>query len=204
MKPLFAALSSLLSFSLLASALEPLSKIDSANGFERAFKGWTSFPLQAFNRTDLGYGTAFLTFDHLMAQARAMKDSGLVAAGYTILMIDSGVFQDGGDANGRFVPNEALFPNGFPSFVQQLRSMGLSVGIYIVPGVFSSDISANPPKFISNGGGKTMADINVPCSKFDTEHFFPCSFGRQDLNYTANGAASQAWVDSVVQQFADW
>src|SRR2546429_669493 len=72
-----------------ASALSRLDKIPTAGGFPTAFKGWTSFPLQAYNRRGLGYGEEWPTEGNLRLQASALAQQ-LLGSGYKYFMIDSG------------------------------------------------------------------------------------------------------------------
>ncbi|KAF2733331.1 glycoside hydrolase [Polyplosphaeria fusca] len=192
---LFARPKSILLLALLSRvhALTKLSKEDSANGFRNSFRGWSSFPLQAYDHPEhQDYGPAWFTEDNLLKQARALQDLG---NGYDYLMLDSG-WSDGGegDENGRIKPNKTIFPD-FKAFSKQVHNMGLKLGVYIVPGAFNSDIVDNKPIADSQFG---MSDVNTPCS---TDAPFPCTFGRRDLQ---DNPASRAWVSSVVKQFADW
>ena len=174
------------------AALSKLNKDDSANGFQGSFRGWTSFPLQAYNHPDhQEYGEDWFTQDNMLRQARALKDLG---HGYEYLMLDSG-WSNGsyGDANGRIKPDTDKFPD-FVSFSRQVHDMGLKLGVYIVPGAFTSDLKDGKP---IAGSQYNMKDINTPCN----EQTFPCTFGRTNLQWNQ---ASREWVNSVVKQFAEW
>src|SRR5436190_9219349 len=85
-----------------ASALLRLDVIPTAGGFTTAFKGWTSFPLQAYKRTGFPYGDAWFAEENIRRQANALVQSGLREAGYNYVMIDSGWSAGAdGDDNGR-------------------------------------------------------------------------------------------------------
>jgi alpha-galactosidase len=183
----------LFTFILSSHALHQLQKGDSANGRSVAFKGWSSFPLQAYNLPGTKFGSNWLSEANLRDQALALSKLG---SGYDTFMIDSG-WSDGGagDNNGRITWNTTVFQD-FPQFVADLKSLGLKVGIYVIPGVFTGDINANKQIL---GSTFKMQDINSACSGTD----FPCSFGRTDLDFENHADASNAWVKSVVNQFAD-
>ncbi|KAJ4293539.1 hypothetical protein N0V90_008822 [Kalmusia sp. IMI 367209] len=174
-------------------ALSKLNKEDSANGFHRSFRGWSSFPLQAYNHPDHPeYGADWFTEKNLLDQARALQALG---SGYEYLMLDSGWSKgDEGDEHGRIIPDPAVFGD-FKDFSRQVHDLGLKLGVYIVPGAFDKDIVAKKPIADSSFN---MGDINSPCEDGAP---FPCTFVRRDLQWNQ---ASREWVNSVVKQFAEW
>jgi alpha-galactosidase len=177
-------------------ALSRLWVVPTAGGYTGAFKGWTTFPLQSFRTPGFPYGDRFLTEDNLRAQARAQAQH-LLASGYNYFMIDSGwSLGDSGDENGRIASNHTIFPN-FPGFIAELHSMGLKVGVYIVPGVFASDYNTKKP---IAGSSFKINDVAPSPPKVNNQ-------GRVKIAFDTPGRTSDAgkvWVKSNVKKFADW
>lgn len=177
-----------------ANALTKLERENSANNFQRSFRGWTSFPLQAYNHPQhQEYGDDWFNEQHLREQADALSNK--VGNGYEYFMLDSGWSADESDENGRIMPNSQRFAD-FKKFSEDIHAMGLKLGVYIVPGAFTKDILQD--KAIANSDLK-MGAINTACNITNGDPF-PCAFGRTNLQYNQ---ASREWVNSVVKQFAD-
>ncbi|KAK3318879.1 glycoside hydrolase superfamily [Apodospora peruviana] len=70
------------------------------------------------------------TADVLLAQARAMVDTGLVKAGYDRFMLDDCYSLRQRNSKGRIVADPAKFPHGMKNFTDSLKSLGLRAGIY--------------------------------------------------------------------------
>jgi alpha-galactosidase len=85
--------------------------------------GWNSW--NAF-RTKLDERT-------LVEVADALVDRGLLEAGYDYFVIDDG-WQAPGRVSGRLVPDPQRFPSGMEWLGDQIRSRGLKLGLYLVPG----------------------------------------------------------------------
>ncbi len=94
--------------------------------------GWNSwnYGLNERNRADFNR----LTEQTVLAQANAMVDSGMLAAGYEYLVLDDG-FQNGRrDHLGRLQGHALRFREGIPALIEEVKSLGLKFGIYSVPG----------------------------------------------------------------------
>jgi alpha-galactosidase len=127
----------------------------------------------------------------ILAQADAMHAS-LEKYGYTYLNIDSG-WDNHYDAYGRPQPNSSKYPNGIAWLAARLHSMGLKLGLYMLPGIPTSVVSANDPVYgtkyhardiITSGAGNTLGS------------------GYDKIDYSKPGA--QAYVSSIVNMFASW
>jgi alpha-galactosidase len=171
---------------LLSSGLETRQDITlsipfygtSANGFTAPPRGWNSYGLQA-----LGDGEGF-TLNQANVQAQC--DLLNTTAGYTVCSIDSGWSGNGGDPYGRIVPDTSLFPD-FTSLASELHSQGKLLGIYILPGAFSSD------------AGVTVEGTDIQLGTlFDTTQ--PSYNLRQTFVFSKDGV--QQWHNSVVNNFA--
>lgn len=171
---------------LSSSNLETRQNIDlsvpfygtSANGFTSSLRGWNSFGLQSLR------GSQSFTLNQINVQAQC--DLLNTTAGYTLCSIDSGWSGNGGDSNGLIVPDTTLFPN-LNSLANHLHSQGKLLGIYILPGAFSSDAGATVKGTKIKLG--TLFDVTQPSYNL-----------RQTFDFSKNGV--QEWHNSVVNNFA--
>ncbi len=88
-------------------------------GRKTPIMGWASW--NCF-RTDISE-------EKLKAQAKAMVDTGLAAAGYTYLNVDDGFF-GGRDGDGRLLFHRDRFPHGIGPVADYAHALGLRAGIY--------------------------------------------------------------------------
>lgn len=70
------------------------------------------------------------------AQADAMVEKGLVAAGYTVFVVDEPCFA-GRDSSGALVANKTTWPSGFAAFGKYLSDRGMQLGIYTDAGPYT-------------------------------------------------------------------
>jgi len=148
----------------------------SAHGFTVPAQGCNTFGLQT-----LGKGFV-LNQNNVQAQCDLMD----AAAGYTLCSIDSGWSGNGGDLSGRLVPDTSVFPD-LASLASHLHSQGKELGVYILPGAFSSDV------------GVTVQGTNIKLgSLFDTSQ--PSYNSRQTFDFSKDGV--QQWHNSVIDNFA--
>lgn len=66
----------------------------------------------------------------VLGQARAMNQSGLVAAGYNILILDDCYALKQRNATGHMVADPAKFPNGMAAFSKQVNQLGIHLAAY--------------------------------------------------------------------------
>lgn len=94
--------------------------------------GWNSwnYGLNENNRADFSR----LTEKTMLAQAQAMVDSGMLAAGYEYFVLDDGYQNARRDYQGRLQGHALRFRNGIPQLVNDVKALGLKFGIYSVPG----------------------------------------------------------------------
>jgi len=64
------------------------------------------------------------------AQAHAMKDQGLVDAGYNIMILDDFYALKHRNASGYMVENATMFPDGLPALSKDLNALGVSLAAY--------------------------------------------------------------------------
>jgi hypothetical protein len=75
-----------------------------------------------------------LTEEAILAQAKAMVDSGMLAAGYEYFVLDDGFQNARRDHKNRLQGHALRFRSGIPDLVKEVKSLGLKFGIYSVPG----------------------------------------------------------------------
>jgi hypothetical protein len=97
--------------------------------------GWNSwnYGLNEHNRADFDR----LTETSVLAQANAMVDSGMLAAGYEYLVLDDGFQHARRDRQGRLQGHAVRFREGIPALIDEVKSLGLKFGIYSVPGTLT-------------------------------------------------------------------
>ncbi|KAK5111631.1 hypothetical protein LTR85_011809 [Meristemomyces frigidus] len=66
----------------------------------------------------------------VLAQAEAMRTTGLVDAGYNILILDDCYALKNRSANGSMVADPSKFPDGMPAFSEQVNRLGISLAAY--------------------------------------------------------------------------
>ncbi|EME38419.1 glycoside hydrolase family 27 protein [Dothistroma septosporum NZE10] len=66
----------------------------------------------------------------VLAQARIMRDVGLVEAGYNILILDDCYALKQRNASGHMVADPEKFPDGLPAFSAQVERLGISLAAY--------------------------------------------------------------------------
>jgi alpha-galactosidase len=146
------------------------------------------------------------TAANVEAQARALKDSGLLAAGYNYVNIDDFYYEcpSGGagpdvDEYGRWVTDPAKFPsagglNGLQVVANYVHGLGEKIGFYVTPGISDQAVKEDT-KIL--GTSYTADEIADGAS----EHNYNCG-GMQGINYAKPGA--QAFINSWADELASW
>jgi len=154
---------------------------------------WSSLRLNVSTETD-------------EAEASTLRNSGLETLGYDYFNQDDGWYVCPGhqgpsvDSNGRWVTDEDLFPpgpedeNGIERLAGFVHGLGLRFGIYVTPGISKQAVAENTPVL---GSDETAREI----SSGRPQNNYNCG-GMVGLNFKRPGA--QAYVDSIVSQFAAW
>ena len=105
--------------------------------------------------------------DNLIREtADKMVESGLLAAGYTYLVIDDCWAEMNRDKNNRMVPSKTKFPNGMKAVSDYVHSKGLKFGMYSCAGNQTCDgyPGSYEYEFID---AQTFADWGVDFLKYD-------------------------------------
>lgn len=178
-----------------APAAQAATKYPPGGPDQTPVMGWSGW---SFLR--LGADTA-----QVEGEARALKSTGLAAAGYRYVNIDDGWYQCPGpqgpnvDAYGRWVVNTASYPdagpaNGIQALAAYVHSLGLKFGIYETAGISGQAVKKNTPIL---GTSYTAADIATTKQQPN----YNCG-GMLKIDYRKPGA--QAYVNSVVDELASW
>jgi alpha-galactosidase len=145
------------------------------------------------------------TAANVEAQARALKSSGLLAAGYNYVNIDDFYYECPGkqgpnvDSNGLWVVDPSKFPavDGVPGLevvANYVHSLGEKIGFYVTPGISDQAVAKNTK---IEGTSDTADEIADGAS----EHNYNCG-GMQGINYSKPGA--QAFINSWADELASW
>lgn len=111
---------------------------------------------------------------------------------------DSGWSADfNGDEYGRIIPKDSVFnTTSIQDFASKLHSNGMKLGVYMIPGAFTSDVN------------KTVKGTDIKIGSLfntteDPRDAISNSYNaRNDFDYTKDGV--QQWHDSVVELFNSW
>ncbi|HHU44002.1 MAG: glycoside hydrolase family 27 protein [Bacillota bacterium] len=106
--------------------------------------------------------------------AKAMKDKGLVQAGYKYLNLDDCWHSSSRDQNGELQGDLVRFPSGIKNLVNKLNRMGIKTGIYSSNGIFTcEDLPAS--LYNEEKDALTFAKWGIEYLKYDFCHNIPLS-----------------------------
>lgn len=106
--------------------------------------------------------------------AVAMKEKGLVDAGYHFVNIDDNWVDNARDDEGRIQSDKLTFPNGIPALVEKVNAMGISLGVYSSNGTATcEDLTAS--LYHEWTDAYTFAKWGVEYFKYDFCHNIPLS-----------------------------
>ncbi|MGN6326329.1 NPCBM/NEW2 domain-containing protein [Pseudolysinimonas sp.] len=134
-----AALAAVIGVALAITAALPAT---AATGADPAHRAGGSTPSVLSPTPYMGWNTYYglggsVTQDQVLAQARALKSTGLARAGYDIVWLDGG-WQNSTPrgSDGQLQADRARFPDGMASLTAKLHAMGLKAGIYTDAGPY--------------------------------------------------------------------
>lgn len=106
--------------------------------------------------------------------AVAMKEKGLVDAGYHFVNIDDNWVDNARDDEGRIQADKLTFPNGIPALVEKVNALGISIGVYSSNGTATcEDLTAS--LYHEWTDAYTFAKWGVEYFKYDFCHNIPLS-----------------------------
>lgn len=93
--------------------------------------------MESIFKTNLRADISATTEKEILAQAKAMVDSGLAAAGYQYVVLDDCYQAKRRDHRGRIQTHPHRFPSGVQGLADQIHDLGLKFGLYSVPGTLT-------------------------------------------------------------------
>ncbi len=135
----------------------------------------------------------------------AIIKEGFRDAGYTLVLIDYGWFQEEHgtrtgrnpltrcDAFGRYIPNSDRFPLGFKPLAEYIHARGLKFGLHLMRGIYRGAYDANLPVKGTTYHAREITDTGSVC-------------GWSDLTYglKMEHPGAQAYLDSLFDLFVEW
>lgn len=134
--------------------------------------GWSSWNLFASKINE----------DLIKEIADAMKDSGLLGAGYKYVNIDDCWQSSERDENGRLQCDKATFPSGIKSLCEYVNSKGLKLGLYSSNGVRTCE---DYPGSLTHEreDADSLAEWGIEYFKYDFCHNIPLSEKAPDVAF---------------------
>ncbi|MBV9711850.1 MAG: alpha-galactosidase, partial [Ktedonobacteraceae bacterium] len=189
------ALSGLIALSLVFSlwtVIQPSAKSAHAENNGQAttpFMGWSTWDFVGTKPTAA----------NVYAQAQALANSGLAAAGYNYVLLDDFWYLNPTttvDANGYWAPDTSKFPGGLAALAAQVHGLGLKFGAYLTPGVPVAAVNQKTP---IAGTPYTADQIAVVGSYEKNYNYHNVSYY---IDYSKPGA--QAYIDGWAKELASW
>ena len=185
----------LLASSLLVAALTGSTPAQAAdNGVAGGpAQGWSNWSVMQRDPTEA----------KVKAQAKALKDSGLLSHGYVYANIDDFWYLNPGtdvDANGRWVADPARFPKGMADMAAYVHGLGEKFGLYLTPGIPKAAYDRNTP---IEGTSFHARDIVSDTSRAE-QNYRHLGTIMYFIDYAKNPAAAQAYLNSWADQLAAW
>lgn len=110
----------------------------------------------------------------ILDTAKAMKDNGLIEAGYKYINLDDCWQSSLRDENGELVGDYETFPSGIADLAKQVNAMGLKLGAYTSNGTLTcEDLPASLGR--EKYDAYTLAKWGVEYFKYDYCHHIPIS-----------------------------
>ncbi len=136
----------------------------------------------------------------MIAQADAMKNSGLANHGYVYVNLDD--FFQKCDSNGfvvdgfgRWTVDTAKFPGGIKPVADHVHSLGLKFGLYVTPGIPKNAVTKNTPIEGTSFHARDIADTTRTEKNYNCHNMY-------FIDYSKPG--SQEFVNSWANLYASW
>lgn len=125
--------------------------------------------------------------------AQAMKDAGLVDAGYVYLNLDDCWHSSMRDADGRLQGDLTNFPSGIPQLVKDVNAMGMKLGLYSSNGTLTCE---DLPASLGHEAidAQTLAEWGVEFFKYDFCHNVPLPTTAPEIEKITVGKAGSGDV----------
>lgn len=151
-------------FCLIKRLLQPKTKINNTladqssrtKGAATPVMGWSSW--NTFKNK--------INEDVIYDTAKALRDTGLLHAGYQYINIDDNWMSAERDSNGRLQGDLATFPSGIPELIRKINDLGIKVGLYTSNG---TETCENLPSSLYHEtiDARTFAEWGAEYFKYD-------------------------------------
>src|SRR3984885_1316813 len=178
----------LAAFAILILTLASVKVIAQVNGLgAKPYLGWSTY-----SQETLVPSSTVMNEQNILAQSNAMRSSGLEAHGFRYINLDAG-WSGNNDQYGRTLWNTTAFPH-FLDMIQHIHANGQKVGIYLLPGIGTSIVSANLPIFGTQYHAQDIVAMPLTIGN---------GFGYgYKIDFTKPGA--QEYINSIVNLYASW
>jgi alpha-galactosidase len=174
---------------LIAAALLPQTFAHAqVNGIgEKPYLGWSTYSQQTIVPSN-----TVMNEQNILAQSDAMRSTGLQAHGFRYINLDAG-WSGNSDPYGRTLWNTAAFPH-FLEMIQHIHANGQKIGIYLLPGIGTSTVSANLPILGTQYHAQDIVQYPLTIGN---------GFGYgYKIDFTKPGA--QEYINSIIDLYASW
>jgi alpha-galactosidase len=178
----------LAAFAILILTLTSAKVIAQVNGLgAKPYLGWSTYSQQTIVPS-----STVMNEQNILAQSDAMHSSGLEAHGFQYINLDAG-WSGTNDQYGRTLWNTTAFPH-FLQMIQHIHANGQKVGIYLLPGIGTSIVSANLPIL-----GTQYHAQDIVAEPLTVGNGFGYGY---KIDFTKPGA--QKYINSIVNLYASW
>ena len=178
----------LAAFAILILTLASVKVIAQVNGLgAKPYLGWSTYSQQTIVPS-----STVMNEQNILAQSDAMHSSGLEAHGFQYINLDAG-WSGSNDQYGRTLWNTTAFPH-FLQMIQHIHANGQKVGIYLLPGIGTSIVSANLPIL-----GTQYHAQDIVAEPLTVGNGFGYGY---KIDFTKPGA--QEYINSIVNLYASW
>jgi alpha-galactosidase len=154
---------------------------------KKPYLGWSTFSEQTIVPS-----STVMNEQNILAQSDAMRSSGLEAHGFRYINLDAG-WSGNNDPYGRTLWNTTAFPH-FLDMIQHIHANGQKIGIYLLPGIGTSIVSANLPIFGTQYHAQDIVAMPLTIGN---------GFGYgYKIDFTKPGA--QEYINSIINLYASW
>jgi alpha-galactosidase len=174
---------------LIAAALLPQTFAHAqVNGVgEKPYLGWSTYSQQTIVPS-----STVMNEQNILAQSDAMRSTGLQAHGFQYINLDAG-WSGNSDPYGRTLWNTTAFPH-FLEMIQHIHANGQKIGIYLLPGIGTSTVSANLPILGTQYHAQDIVQYPLTIGN---------GFGYgYKIDFTKPGA--QEYINSIIDLYASW
>lgn len=166
----------------------------------RPFMGWSGYNYFMQNRASEGKSCSKAaergyTEETVKATALAMKESGLLALGYDLIMLDDCWSADKRGADGKLVSNSTRWPSGMRSLADYLHGLGFKWGLYVGSGALTC-------RQFPGSKGKELLDAKTLINDYAVD-YIKLDACDENQNVTAYYPEAVAWREALTELGSD-